>query len=59
MNIVVRLVFLFLLFLTSQSGIATTTKFTEHRYDVNPIALGEDIYSYDTSSRYGFRHEME
>jgi len=50
MNIVIRLMLLFMLFLTSQSGIAATTKFTEHQYDVNHVALSEEIYGYYTTS---------
>jgi len=50
MNIVTRLIFLFMLFLTSQAGIAATTNLTGHQYDVNHDTLGEVIYSYDTSS---------
>ncbi len=50
MNVAVRLIMLLMLFLTSQSGIATTTKFTAHQYDVNHIALSEGIYGYDTNS---------
>lgn len=47
---VIRLILLFMLFLTIQSGIAATTEFTVHQYDVNHIVLGEEIYSYDTTS---------
>lgn len=50
MNILIRLILLFILLLTSQSGIAAINTFTEHQYDVNHIVLGEEIYSYDTSS---------
>ncbi|HFB65377.1 MAG TPA: hypothetical protein ENJ60_07530 [Aeromonadales bacterium] len=50
MNMLIRLVLLFILFLTSQSGIAAMNTFTEHQYDVNHIVLGDEIYSYDTSS---------
>ncbi len=50
MNLVVRLFLLCVLFLTSQSGIAMTTGSTEHQYDVNHIALGENVYGYDTTS---------
>jgi len=47
---VIRLILLFILFLISQSGIAATTEFTVHQYDVNHIVLGEEIYSYNTTS---------
>lgn len=47
---VIRLILLFILFVTSQSGIAATTEFTVHQYDVNHFVLGEEIYNYDTTS---------
>jgi hypothetical protein len=46
---VIRLILLFILFLTSQSGIAATTEFTVHQYDVNHIAQSDEIYGYDTN----------
>jgi hypothetical protein len=45
-----RFILLFILFMASQSGTATTTKFTAHQYDVSHIALSEEIYGYDTNS---------
>lgn len=56
MNMLIRLIFLFMLFLTSQSGIATTTKLVNHQYDVNHISQGEGIYGYDTSSNHRNSH---
>jgi hypothetical protein len=50
MTILSRLILLFMLFLTNQSGIATTLEFTEQQYDVSHIAQGEEIYSYDNNS---------
>lgn len=41
---------LLIVFLVSQSGVATTVKFTEHQYDANYIVLSEGIYGYDISS---------
>ena len=54
MNILVRLILLIVLFLTSQTGIASKTKFAIYQYDVNHTVLSEEVYGYDTSlkSRY-------
>lgn len=54
MNVLIRLILLFFLFLTSQSGIAAMNTFTEHQYDVNHITLGEEIYGYDTTSNHRY-----
>ena len=48
----IRLFFLFVLFLLSASqvaGIASTTNFATHQYDVNHIAQSDEIYGYDTN----------
>ncbi len=50
MNIIIRLILLFILFLSSQSGIATTTKFITHQYDMNNIVLSEELFGYNTNS---------
>jgi len=48
MNILVRLILLIVLFLTSQTGIASKTKFAIYQYDVNHTVLSEEVYGYDT-----------
>ena len=58
MNMLIRLVFLFMLFLTSQSGIATTTEFIDHQYDVNHVALNDEIYGYDNTSNLRYCCEI-
>lgn len=47
-----RLFSLIMLFLISQSGIATTSNLANHQYDVDHLVLSEKIYDYDTTSNF-------